>query len=118
GFFKRILENKYYLDWLYTDVITAFVKGPLARAANWTNQHILDGIVNGAGRYAARTGKWVYSNIDQGVVDGTVNGLGRVASASGGELRRLQTGNIQQYASLLFAAAALLAGVIVIVVGS
>ena len=39
------------------------------------------------------------------------------AGATGGELRRFQTGHVQQYAALFFAAAALLAGVIVVVVG-
>jgi NADH-quinone oxidoreductase subunit L len=49
---KRVLENKYYFDWLYTDVITGFVKGPLANATNWFNQHVVDGVVNGVGRGA------------------------------------------------------------------
>src|SRR5690606_19851237 len=70
---KNVLVNKYYFDWLYTTVITGFIKGPLARAANWTNQHIIDGIVNGVGRGAATTGRWVYDNVDQTVVDGAVN---------------------------------------------
>ena len=43
---KKVLVNKYYFDWLYTDVITGFVKGPLARAANWFNKKVLDGIVD------------------------------------------------------------------------
>jgi len=117
GFLKRILENKYYLDWLYTDVIVGFVKLPLAKATYWFNQNAIDGVVNGAGRTAVSTGRWVYSKIDQGAVDRTVNGIGQVAGATGGELRRTQTGHVQQYAALFFAAAALLAGVIVVVVG-
>ena len=118
AFFKRILENKYYLDWLYTDVIVHFVKLPLAKAAYWFNQQGIDGVVNGAGRTAVATGRWVYSKIDQGAVDRTVNGLGQVAGATGGELGRIQTGRVQQYAALFFAAAALLAGAIVVAVGS
>jgi len=117
GFLKRILENKYYLDWLYTDVIVGFVKLPLAKATYWFNQNAIDGVVNGAGKSAAATGRWVYKYIDQGVVDGTVNTIGTVAGSSGEELRRSQTGHVQQYAALFFAAAALLAGVIVVVVG-
>src|SRR5690606_42122364 len=30
----RLLENKYYLDVLYTDIIVGTVKAPVARAAN------------------------------------------------------------------------------------
>jgi len=114
---KTVLENKYYLDWLYTDVIVGFVKAPLARAANWFNKAVLDGIVDGVGKGAVVSGQWVYDNIDQKVVDGAVNGTAVAASESGGVLRRLQSGRIQQYAALFFAAAALLAGVFVLAIG-
>ena len=114
---KTVLENKYYLDWLYTDVIVHFVKLPLAKATNWFNQNAIDGIVNGAGTNAVRAGRWVYAKIDQNVVDGAVNGVGSVAGSTGGGLRKIQTGRVQEYAALFFAAAALLAGVIVVVVG-
>jgi NADH-quinone oxidoreductase subunit L len=114
---KLILENKYYLDWLYTDVIVAFVKGPLARAAYWVNQHVIDGVVNGAGESAVKAGSFVYQRIDQGLVDGTVNGTALIANETGEGLSKSQTGRVQQYAALLFAAAAILAGVFVLVVG-
>jgi NADH-quinone oxidoreductase subunit L len=117
AFFKNILVNKYYLDWLYTDVIVGFIKGPLARATYWFNQYVLDGIVNGAGKSAVGIGRWVYKNVDQGVIDGGVNGIATVAGATGGELRRYQTGRVQQYATILFAAAALITGVLVVIVG-
>jgi NADH-quinone oxidoreductase subunit L len=114
---KTLLENKYYFDYLYTDVIVRAVKGPIAGAANWVNQHVIDGVVNGAGKGAVATGRWVYDKVDQNVVDTVVNGTGVVANESGGELSRVQTGHIQQYAALFFAAAAVLAGVFVLVVG-
>ena len=69
--------NKYYFDWLYTDVIVGGVKGPIARAVNWFNQNVIDGVVNGAGRLATVVGRFVYTYIDQQVVDGAVNGSGR-----------------------------------------
>ncbi|MEZ5239911.1 MAG: NADH-quinone oxidoreductase subunit L [Microthrixaceae bacterium] len=114
---KTVLVNKYYFDWLYTDVITGFVKGPLARAANWFNTHVIDAIVNGVGKGAVVAGNFVYENIDQEVVDGAVNAAGTTASETGGLLRHLQSGRIQQYAALFFAAAALLAGVFVVAAG-
>jgi NADH-quinone oxidoreductase subunit L len=114
---KNVLVNKYYFDWLYTDVITGFVKGPAARATNWFNAKVLDGIVNGVGKGAVVTGDWVYENIDQKVVDGAVNGTGAAASESGGLLRHLQSGRIQQYTALFFAATALLAGIFVLAIG-
>ncbi len=93
------------------------MKRPIAAGANWFNQHVLDGVVNGVGKGAVVSGQWVYENIDQKVVDTVVDGTGVVATESGGELRRVQTGHIQQYAALFFAAAAVLAGVFVLVVG-
>jgi NADH-quinone oxidoreductase subunit L len=109
----QVLENKYYLDWLYTDVIVAFVKGPLARAANRFNQQVLDGVVNGSAEVTKKAGYYLYTYFDQKVVDGVVNGSGAGASETGGLLRRIQTGRISQYAALLFGAAAILAGVLV-----
>lgn len=114
---KNVLVNKYYFDWLYTDVITGFVKGPLARAANWTNTHVIDAVVNAVGKGSVVAGRWVYDNIDQEVVDGAVNAAGTTASDTGGVLRYLQSGRIQQYSALFFAAAALLAGVFVLAAG-
>jgi len=114
---KNVLVEKYYFDWLYTTVITGFVKGPLARASNWVNHTVIDGVVNGVGRGAAGGGRWVYDNVDQTIVDGAVNGAGITAGASGGVLRRITSGHIQQYAALFFAAAAVLAGIFVVLIG-
>jgi NADH-quinone oxidoreductase subunit L len=108
-----VLENKYYFDHLYTGVIVGSVKGPIARAAYWFNQTVLDGIVNGVGAGVTATGRWVYKYIDQGAVDGTINGSGAVSSTLGQALRQLQTGKVQQYGALLFGGAVLLAGILV-----
>jgi NADH-quinone oxidoreductase subunit L len=112
----RVLVQKYYLDWLYTDVIAGGVKGPIARAAYWFNQKGLDGVVNGAGATAVKAGRIVYEKIDQGVVDTIVNGSGAAAEGSGQGLRHIQTGRVQQYAALLFAGAAILAVIFIIVI--
>jgi NADH-quinone oxidoreductase subunit L len=117
GWGKNVLVNKYYFDWLYTTVIVGFVKGPLARATNWFNQTVIDGIVNGVGKGAVGAGSFVYDTLDQQVVDGAVKGVGAATEGSGGILRHIQTGRIQQYAALFFAAAAILAGVFVLVIG-
>ena len=52
----------------------------------------------------------------QGVIEGVVNGMGTTSDASGQGLRQMQTGKVQQYAAILFAGAALLAGVFVILI--
>jgi NADH-quinone oxidoreductase subunit L len=98
------LVNKYYLDDLYTDGVVGSLKGPIAQAAYWFNQNVIDGIVNGAAAIALATGRFTYNVIDQRVVDGAVNGLGISAEAGGGALRTVQTGKVQQYAAALFGA--------------
>ena len=112
----RVLVEKYYLDRLYTDIIVGAVKGPIAKAAYWFNQHAIDGVVNTAGSSAVKGGRWVYDHIDQAVIDGAINGSGAAAEGSGQGLRKMQTGRVQQYAALLFAGAALLAGVFIAII--
>lgn len=111
-----MLVEKYYLDHLYTHLIAGGTKGPLARAAYWFNQNVLDGTVNVAGRSTASLGRFVYRYIDQGAIDGAVNASGLGASGSGQVLRGIQSGKIRSYATLMFGAAALLAAVFIVVV--
>jgi NADH-quinone oxidoreductase subunit L len=109
-----LLVNKYYFDHLYTGVIADGTKGPVARAANWFNQNVLDGIVHGVAGAVTRSAKWTYQYIDQGLVDGVVvNGSGAASDSFGQVLRRLQTGRVQQYGALLFGGAVILAGIFV-----
>ena len=110
------LERKYYLDDLYEKVIVHGISGPIARAANWINQKVIDAVVNGVGVGGKLLGRWTYKNIDQTVVDGAVNGAGFLAEESGSGLRTVQTGKVQQYGVLLFAAAGIAALILVIVV--
>jgi NADH-quinone oxidoreductase subunit L len=108
-----LLVNKYYFDHLYTGVIAAGTSGPIARAANWVNQNVIDGVVNGAGIGSQKVAGFIYRHVDQQVVDGAVNGSGAGAEGSGQLLRRMQTGKVQQYGALLFGGAVLLAGILV-----
>jgi NADH-quinone oxidoreductase subunit L len=112
----RVLDNKYYLDHLYTDIIVGSVKGPIARLAYWINQNIIDGAVNVAGKFSVGLGRFTYLVVDQGMVDQAVNVSGRSASGSGQFLRRIQTGQVRQYATLMFGSAALLAAVFIVAI--
>jgi NADH-quinone oxidoreductase subunit L len=94
-------------------VIVRGVAHPIADAAYWTNQHVIDGIVNTAGKSGKRSGEWVYRNIDQRVVDGAVNASGLAASEGGHALQPIQSGKVNQYGALLFGAAAV--GAIVLI---
>jgi NADH-quinone oxidoreductase subunit L len=103
----RFVENKYYLDDLYLGAIVKPVQYPLAQAAYWSNQHILDGVVNGVAGGTVVTARHTYDTIDQEIVDFMVNGAAGLTGWSGGILRYIQTGNIQRYAAVLFAAVAI-----------
>ena len=112
----RVLENKYYFDRLYTDVIAGGFKGPIARGVYWINQNVIDGVVNGAGRLSTVVGRFVYKRIDQQVVDGAVNSSATAANNFGQAFRLLTSGKVQQYGALLFGAAAVFAGAIILFV--
>jgi len=111
----QFLANKYYLDVLYEQVVVRLIAHPVAVAANWVNQNVIDGIVNTAGAVGRRVGLWTYRNLDQGLVDGAVNGSGFLAEESGEALRPVQSGKVNQYGALLFGAAAVGAIVLVII---
>ena len=101
---------------LYEGVIVRAIAHPIARAANWVNQNIID--AHRQRRRASRaqgSAAVFYRDIDQRVVDGAVNGSGAVATGTGSALRPVQSGKVSQYGALLFGAAAVGAIVLVIV---
>jgi NADH-quinone oxidoreductase subunit L len=110
------LVNKYYLDFLYEQGVVAGISGPLARAMNWINQTVIDGIVNGVGKGAVKAAEATYEVLDQGLVDGLVNGAGTVTEGTGEALQPVQSGKVSFYGALLFGAAAVGALILVIVV--
>ncbi len=96
--------------------VASFVKGRLAWAANWSHENLIDGTVDTIGETSVKSANFVYRYIDQGVIDGTVNAAGTGSSGAGDELRRWSTGKVQQYATVMFAGATLLAGLLIIVI--
>ena len=111
----NFLVNKYYLDALYEKVIVKAIAGPIAAAAYWFNQNVLDGILHAVARTSRVVAGWMYRNIDQRVVDGTVNNSGKATKGFGGVLAPTQSGKVSQYGALLFSAAAVAALVLVII---
>ena len=101
------LANKYYLDVLYTDGVVGGVKGPLARATYWFNQHVIDAVPNGLGRAIPALGRGLYQYVDQGTVDATYNGIAKETGSAGSLLRRLQSGQVQRYLLLIVFAVAI-----------
>jgi NADH-quinone oxidoreductase subunit L len=52
-----------------------------------------------------RLSRFFWQVVDTEIIDGAANGLGALLSASGGVLRRLQTGNVQSYALVMLVGA-------------
>jgi NADH-quinone oxidoreductase subunit L len=106
GWIYRFVANKYYLDDFYLKGIVRPIQYPVARATYWTNQKVLDGAVNGVAIATVALSKPTYDVLDQQVIDFAVNGAAGLTGYSGGLLRYMQSGNVQRYAAVLFAAVA------------
>ncbi len=104
-----LLRRKYYVDDA-ADGVVAVTMGPVARSVNWVNDHVIDGIVNGAAFATKALGSFVYGVVDQRGVDGVVHGLSAGVDGAGSAVRRWQTGRIQQYA------ASFVGGVLVLII--
>ena len=111
------LENKYYLDHLYTDIIVGCIREPIARAAYWFNQNVIDGVVNARRRRrpatAARPSTGTSTRAGRRRRQRQRPAARRRRARSCGAI---QTGKVQQYGALLFGGAAVLAAVFVIVI--
>ena len=94
-----LLRRKYFLDDLYWYGIVAPIKGPIARAVNWTNTYLIDGVVNGVAGLSVALSRFVYGGLDQRGIDGLIGGVSAAADSAGTSLRKLQTGRVQQYAT-------------------
>lgn len=91
----RLLANKYYVDEIYHAL---FIR-PLLKLVSWSGLFDLkgiDGAVNLSSRLTARL-SFLVGWEDLRVVDGAVNGLAELIRTWGAQLRRLQTGEVQQY---------------------
>ena len=109
GFATTLLQNKYYLDHLYEGVIVRGIRDPIANAAYWFNDNVIDRVVYLAGAGAVRAGRSVYEVGDQKGIDGAVNGLGLSAIWSAARMRLAQSGNVQLYVGAMFVGVIVLA---------
>ena len=108
GRFHRLLVNRYFVDDAYLRGIVFPIRDRVSAAVYWTNQHVIDRVVNDAARIA-RTASTGVMAVDRGVIDGAVNGVAGTAGFVGGILRYVQSGNVQRYAAFLFTGLVILA---------
>lgn len=87
--------HKYYMDEIYNATV---INGLLLwnDALAWFDSHIIDGIVNGSA-WVVRNFSALDGLFDKYVVDGLVNGVAAVIRGFGDGVRRVQTGQIQNY---------------------
>lgn len=109
---RTLLERKLYLDSVYNTFVL-WIRDPASRAVYWTNQHIIDAVLNLTGAGAIGVGRGMYL-FDQDVLDGAYNGVAAGTGEAGKATQRIQTGQVQQYAGALFAGAAIF-GIVFIV---
>jgi NADH-quinone oxidoreductase subunit L len=103
-----LLQNRYYMDHIYMRGIIFPIRDKVSAAVYWTNQHLLDGAVNGAASLARAFGQGAVW-FDRNVIDGGVHGVAGIAGFTGGLLRYIQSGNVQRYAAFLFTGVVILA---------
>ena len=112
----KLLENKYYIDELYSLVIlNPYVKLSqfLADVIDWQFWHDWFHNVVIASTYN-RLASFLSIRIDLGVIDGIANGLATVTKLFAGQLRRLQTGYVRGYALSVFFGVVLILGYLIL----
>ena len=91
----RTLLNKYWVDELYIAVFVTFGKR-VCRALWRVDAGVVDGAVNGSGWLTVALSR-VSAFFDFNFVDGLVNKIADVIQGGSQELRKIQTGVIQNY---------------------
>jgi len=96
----HILESRYGVDWFYNFIAEKVAYGVFSKALMAVEYYVIDGIVNAIGKASILLA--VFSDLfDRYVIDGIVNGIGKVSMAIGDRVRRIQTGIVQNYISLV-----------------
>jgi len=96
AFIHRMLTKRYWIDDAYDAFGRTVVHGG-ARAFDWFDRKVIDGIVNGVGRagVVVATGT---DRFDRQVIDGAVNAVSLETVRTSLRLRQRQTGQVQSYA--------------------
>jgi len=95
----KLLRNKYYFDEFYGATVIKGVLG-LSKGSAKFDDAVIDGAVNGTAKITlliSSASRW----FDDNIVDGAVNGTASITTFFGSQLRRLQTGTVENYVSFL-----------------
>jgi len=114
GALQTFAANKYYMDDLYLDGVVAGAN-EVSGACRWTDEHIVDGLVNGAGEGGLLLGD-LSGDMDDVVVDGAVNLTADLTEGAGAVVTTAQTGRIRNYLSMAVGLTAVFIVVLVFVI--
>ena len=92
---QKLLQNRYYLDAAYSGFALHVGTG-IARAADWFDRNVIDGVVNGSAKLGLLVARGSDA-VDRKGVDGAVDGIAYVVTGSSNRARARQTGQIQAY---------------------
>ncbi|MBK9124497.1 MAG: NADH-quinone oxidoreductase subunit L [Chloroflexi bacterium] len=109
----NVLKNKYFFDELYE---TIFIK-PSQAVARAVSEFVDRGIIDGTLHTIGFVFRWIgdlLKMLNLWLIDGFGDGIPRLIGWTGLQVRRIQTGRVQQYL-LLVAAAAVIIGLIFVV---
>jgi NADH-quinone oxidoreductase subunit L len=97
----KVLYHKYYFDELYHAIII----NPILKLSDLLfvkfDVGVIDWLVNGVGNFTVFLSD-VKEWFDSHIVDGAVNGVAYVTRGVGSNLRKVQTGQVQTYAFVIF----------------
>ena len=96
AFIHRMLTKRYWIDDAYDAFGRTVVYG-VARAFDWFDRKVIDGIVNGVGRAGVIVATGT-DRFDRQVIDGAVNAVSLETVRTSLRLRQRQTGQVQSYA--------------------
>ena len=112
-----VLQNKYYIDELYSMV---FVRPSQWFAKNVAYEAIDRGIIDGILHLIARVFTWIgdlFKVLNLWLIDGVGDGVPELIAKFGVYFRRIQSGRVQQYMLLIAIAALLIAAVFALSTG-
>jgi NADH-quinone oxidoreductase subunit L len=95
AFAHQTLLNKYYVDEFYYAYVVRPIMWLMDKLWGFDGT-IVDGIVNGVGKFTRLYSNWS-GLVDRFVVDGSVNGVGVLVRSGSQMFRLVQTGIVQNY---------------------
>ena len=108
-----LLNQRYYLDWLYEHLFVKGIKKGLAWVVHWVDHNVIDNGVDAVGKASLQSAR-VILFLDDRAVDGVVNRTSAGAYNAGGVLDRSQSGQIQRYVATIIVSVALITGAILV----